>query len=78
MQFIRIYILQAGFTLKRPCTLYVQLEHHNGGSTRYTLNFRNSVLEGNISQVVVINNELLNPIQLNIETLSRHELKCMC
>ena len=58
--------------------LYVQLEHHNGGSTGYTSNFLNSVLEGNISQVVVINNELPNPIQLNIETLSRHEIKCTC
>ena len=58
--------------------LYVQLEHHNGGSTRYTSNFLNSVLEGNISQVLVINNELPHPIQLNIETLSRHETKCTC
>ena len=57
-----------------------QLEHHNGGCTctGYTSNFRNSVLEGNLSQVVVINNELPNPIQLNIETLSRHEIKCRC
>ena len=41
-----------------------------------TSNFRNLVLEGNLFQVVVINNELPNPIQLNIETLSRHEMKC--
>ena len=34
------------------------------------------VLEGNLFQVVVINNELPNPVQLNIETLSRHEIKC--
>ena len=27
---------------------------------------------------LVINNELPNPIQLNIETLSRHEIKCSC
>ena len=37
-----------------------------------------SVREGNLSQVVVISNELPNPIQLNIETLSRHEIKCTC
>ena len=45
-----------------------------------TSNFLNSVLEGNISRVVVItgNNELPNPIQLNIETLPRHEIKCTC
>ena len=57
-----------------------QSEHHNGGRTctGYTSNFRNLVLEGNLSQVVVINNELPNPIQLNIETLSRHEIKCRC
>ena len=36
------------------------------------------ILEGKLSQVVVINNELPNPIQLNIETLSRHEIKCSC
>ena len=41
----------------------------------YASYFRNSVLEGNLSQVVVINNEPPNPIQLNIETLSRHEIK---
>ena len=29
----------------------VQLEHHNGGSTGYTSNFRNSVPEGNLFQV---------------------------
>ena len=44
----------------------------------YWTNFRNSMLEGNLSQVVVINNELPNPIQLNIETLSRHEIKSTC
>ena len=57
-----------------------QLEHHNGGCTctGYTSNFRNLVLEGNLFQVVVINNELPNPIQLNIETVSRHEIKCRC
>lgn len=60
------------------CTIILLLEHHNGGSTGYTSNFRNSVLEGNVSQVVVINNELPNPIQLNTETLSKHEIKCMC
>ena len=37
-----------------------------------------SVREGNLSQVVVISNKLPNPIQLNIETLSRHEIKCTC
>ena len=37
-----------------------------------------SVRKGNLSQVVVISNELPNPIQLNIETLSRHEIKCTC
>ena len=36
------------------------------------------VLEGNLFQVVVINNELPNPVQLNIETLSRREIKCTC
>ena len=61
-----------------PCYMYVQLEHHNGGCTFCTTNFRNSVLEGNLSLVVVINNELLNPIQLDIETLSRHEIKYTC
>ena len=57
-----------------------QMEHHNGACTctGYTSNFRNLVLEGNLSQVVVINNELPNPVQLNIETLSRHEIKSTC
>ena len=40
----------------------------------YASYFRNSVLEGNLSQVVVINNEPPNPIQLNIETLSRQRI----
>ena len=43
-----------------------------------TSNFENSVRKGNLSQVVVINNELPNPIQPNIETLSRYEIKCTC
>ena len=43
-----------------------------------TSNFENSVRKGNLSQVVVINNELPNPIQPNIEPLSRYEIKCTC
>ena len=60
--------------------LYEQLEHQYSGCTctGYTSNFPSTVLEGNLSQVVVINNELPNPIQLNIETLSRNEIKCRC
>ena len=40
--------------------------------------FETSVLEGNLFQVVVINNELLNPIQLNIEPPLSHKIKSKC
>ena len=58
--------------------MYVQLKRRNDGWKHWIHScFLNSVLEGKLFQVEVTN-ELLDPIQLNIETLSSHGIKCMC